>query len=126
VANFLKKILGYVNDMVLYAMHNKERIIVYVDEAVERQIKEICQIPEEKIIIILDDSQCNDLHEIVVFTDKNIYWHMKDAYMKIKEENTEITVKGYGLIDNKKLNKVSVFSKSMNGIKYIYLIRSGV
>ncbi|MDR1470150.1 MAG: hypothetical protein LBT00_12765 [Spirochaetaceae bacterium] len=127
VANYLKKILSYLKDMALFNQKHKERIIVNINESLERQIKEICQIPqEEKIKNIIDDSQWHNLQEIIVFTDNNIYWHMKDAYMKIKEENTEIIVKGHGLINNKELNAVSVFSNNINKLKYIYIISSSL
>jgi hypothetical protein len=127
MADYLGRILDYVKNMAFFNQKHKERIIVNVNEDLERQIKEICQIKtEEKIVIVLDDSQWNNLQEIVVFTDNNIYWHIKDAYMKIKEENTEITVKGYGLINNKELNTVSVFSKKIDKIKYIYIISSSL
>jgi hypothetical protein len=127
MANYLKKILSHVKGMALFNQKHKERFIVNINEDMERQIKDICQISqEEKILIVLDDSQWINLQEIIVFTDNNIYWHMKDAYMKIKEENTEIIVKGYGLINNKELNIVSVFSENINKLKYVYIISSNL
>lgn len=105
----------------------KERLIVNVNEELVEYIKNKIEIPEEEHVkIVLDDSLFKNLENIVVFTDKNIYWTIKNASMKIINPDTEISVNGAGIADNEMLDGVSVFSTVNNNIISIYVLNSKI
>jgi hypothetical protein len=117
------KIGKYVKEINIFTRIQKERFIVKFDEDSINYLKDICKIPlEENILMVLDDSYFKNLENIVVFTDQKIYWNIKNASMKAKNENTEININGKGVINNKLLNNVSIFSKTEKNIKIIYII----
>jgi hypothetical protein len=104
-------------------LFHKERFITNIDEEISSYIKDTCKIPmEEKILLVLDDSFFKNLSEIVVFTDKKIYWTIKNASLKIKQNNTEIKTQGHGLVGNQLLRNVSIFSKREKDIKFIFIL----
>jgi hypothetical protein len=101
----------------------KTRFSVNINNEDGRYIKETLKIPDdENIIIILDDSNFNDLSRLVVFTDKNIYWNLKNTSMRAKSDSTVYSINGTGFINNKLLNNVSIFSKIERGVKIVYII----
>ena len=105
----------------------KERLITSLNNEDSRKIKEILKIPEkEKILIVLDDSLLKNLKQLVVFTDKNIYWNINNAVFRLKTEDSETKTRGEGSIINKSLNDVSIFSRNIKELMVVYLISENV
>ena len=91
------------------------------------KIREILKIPnKEKILMVLDDSFFINQKQLVVFTDKNIYWNINNAILELKVENTRTKLRGEASIGNKSLNNASIFSRNIKDILVIYIINENV
>jgi len=121
--NLFKGINNFVKGIKIVNLIQKERFIVNLDEETTKYIKDKLNIPEdEQIKMVLDDSIFKNLGQIVVFTDKKIYWTIKNASMKAINANTEIIVTSQGLVDNKLLHEVSIFSTQNKNEVTIFIL----
>ncbi|GHV53528.1 hypothetical protein AGMMS49579_12450 [Spirochaetia bacterium] len=101
----------------------KNRYIVNLDEESKSEIKKNLSFDsDEEIFIVLDDSPLKNLKDIVVFTNKKIYWNLKDVNLKSVVDRGEFVKKGPSSIDVKQLSGVSVFVNNENNSKFIYMI----
>jgi hypothetical protein len=108
-------------------LFHKERFIANIDDEISSYVKHTCKISmEEKILLVLDDSYLKNLSQIVVFTDKKIYWTIKNVSLKIKQDNTEIKTTGSSLISNQMLKNASIFSKREKDIKFIFILHESM
>ena len=106
---------------------NKERLITSLKGEDSSRLKEILKIPKkEKILFVLDDSFFKNLKQVVVFTDKNIYWNINNAIYRSNMEGTDTKTRGEASIDNKSLKDVSIFSRNIKDIMVVYLISENV
>ena len=125
--NLIKKINNFVNGIKIANPILKERFIVNLDEETTKFLKNKINIPEdEQIKMVLDDSLFKNLNQIVVFTDKKIYWTVKNASMKAINSNTEVNITGQGIVDNKLLSEVSIFSADSKDNIFIYIISNNI
>jgi hypothetical protein len=116
VHNRLKKIKAI-------SLLQKERFIANVDAETADYLKSLCKIPkEEQILSVLDDSHFNNLKQVVVFTEKKIYWRVKNASMKEKHDNEECRIDDTGFVITQALSRSSIFVKTSKNIITIFIV----
>ena len=121
---FLQKIFRLIRNSKHTGFSGKERFITDINREVSVYLKNEFKIPKtEKILLVLDDSFLKNLSQVVIFTSRKIYWNIPNAYLK---ENTETSMRGGGLLNNKSLDNVSVFSKNDKDLRIIYIISGNI
>jgi hypothetical protein len=125
--NMFKGINNFIKGIKNINPIQKKRFIVNPNEETAKFVKNKINIPEdEQIKMVLDDSLFKNLDQIVVFTDKKIYWTIKNASMKAISSNTELNVNGQGVVDNKLLSDVSIFSTGNKDSIFIYILSNNI
>ena len=125
--NLFKEINNFVKGIKIANPLLKERFIVNFDEETIKHIKDKVNISDdEQIKMVLDDSLFKNLRQIVVFTDKKIYWTIKNASIKTINSNTEVNVNGQSVVDNKLLSEVSIFSTDNKDNIFIYILSNNI
>jgi hypothetical protein len=81
---------------------------------------------DERILLVIDDSLLANLKNIIVFTDKKMYWTMKNAIIKIKREDFFSIVRGSSSISIKELCTASVFEEKNGNNTYISIIGENI
>jgi hypothetical protein len=81
---------------------------------------------DETILIVIDDSPCYNRNDLVVFTNKRIYWNLKSAYLNVTSGATRNVTSGPYHIDLAQLSDASIFTRENSRATTIYAVSKAV
>ncbi|MDR3247270.1 MAG: hypothetical protein LBT39_00665 [Treponema sp.] len=106
----------------------RSRYVINLDDEDQARVRKIFQenrLPisgNERIQMVLDDSAFKNFGQVVVLTDKKIYWNLKSSHVELRTGDTLGATSGPSSISLKDLKAASVFVQNTSSGMVIHII----